>query len=783
MKTIRQMFKKARQRGSALLVSLMVMVGLSLLGLGFVAISETESSISVNQRNATQTLQVAEAGARGVVEWFNNPSWALTVGMMPVNANGIKHERKAEIVTAGGGTYTYTGYYKPKVDDGDPATTEQLICDLPYKPSPEHRFFGVDDKAADIYINRTNAAAFLDTFNSRLFDSTDEGGRVVEILIYAPPVLGPISGNEKTEWPAGSGRFYWNGGTRYGVATIKVTAQKTQPANCTPGVDTPCQLLAQRAVKLVVSEFPFPGPEGPLQSQSGITTNGAFEVHWGKIVSLGDLALKREFTSIPWRDAYKQIQWEYGYDGNTWVPNAADPDKRNFLYELIGKSFEDPWFQARARGNITTDGGSTVDIPAQYDNVDDLEAASGWTAGNAGWSNQMQNQNADAFPLRKNVIFPRIDYKFWKQIATASTGQSGIYYLQFDTATEKFRDRAGNLRTFGEWTNTLVGGREGFFFFDTRDGSNPQRPDGTTITEKLTPAIDLNASDGNPFHMKGFIYINALSFGSQGLNGKTGFYNSPGEPFRDIGYHEVSETTGLLIANADTTPHMVNYTNYQWDYQDLPLATATGGVVTNGGTKNGKFDYVVAQRATQAVDGTDSTTLNNEYYIVPYSNGCNVGTNCSEPHEPYLNIIYPAEFAKQNATTVNTYQVRWQAPGSQTRQPKVFQSDGTTRFDCSTGTPTIDQCTSNTYDELGPLLRLGHQNGDGPILDGVFYNEGGYDSTGNANYYGSVVVRGQATRAGNIDVWFDYRLTKTDKWQERFKNLARVLITSHETDQ
>jgi hypothetical protein len=298
--------------------------------------------------------------------------------------------------------------------------------------------------------------------------------------------------------------------------------------------------------------------------------------------------------------------------------------------------------------------------------------------------------------------------------------------------------------------------------------------------------------------MKGFVYLNALSFGSQGLGGRAGFYNAPGEPFRDIGYHRVNETngtllfnsggtpstTGQLMFNADGTPNLVNYTNYQWDYQDLPLQTAAGGTVSAAGTKNNKFDYVVAERNSQTRDGADSPTpLLNEYFIVPYTNGCNVGVDCSEPHEPYLNIIYPAEFAKQNQTTVNTYQVRWQAPAGQTRQPKVFQADGVSRFDCAVGTPTPDQCTSNGYDDLGPLLRLGHQAGDGPILDGVFYNEGGYDSTGNANYYGSVVVRGAATRAGNVDVWFDYRLTKTDKWQERFKNLARVLITSHETDQ
>src|SRR5438105_7211806 len=80
-------FRRNRRsdRGSALLVSLMVIVGLSLLGLGFVAISETESAIAKNQQNALQTQAIAEAGAKVVVEWFQDPGWAETNAAMPLN--------------------------------------------------------------------------------------------------------------------------------------------------------------------------------------------------------------------------------------------------------------------------------------------------------------------------------------------------------------------------------------------------------------------------------------------------------------------------------------------------------------------------------------------------------------------------------------------------------------------------------------------------------------------------------------------------------------------------
>src|SRR5512144_2337362 len=85
------------EKGSALLVSLMVMVALSLLGLGFVAVSETESAISVNQRNYTQTQAVAELGARMAVEWFQNAEWADRRGILPPNDTSIKTQREFAI--------------------------------------------------------------------------------------------------------------------------------------------------------------------------------------------------------------------------------------------------------------------------------------------------------------------------------------------------------------------------------------------------------------------------------------------------------------------------------------------------------------------------------------------------------------------------------------------------------------------------------------------------------------------------------------------------------------
>src|SRR6266480_2141228 len=120
---IRRLRRNRRSdRGSALLVSLMVIVGLSLLGLGFVAISETESAIAKNQQNALATQAIAEAGAKVVVEWFQDPAWGETQAGLPVNATAPAAMKPTRYVggnpacTAGSpSTCDYAGIYKSDV--------------------------------------------------------------------------------------------------------------------------------------------------------------------------------------------------------------------------------------------------------------------------------------------------------------------------------------------------------------------------------------------------------------------------------------------------------------------------------------------------------------------------------------------------------------------------------------------------------------------------------------------------------------------------------------------
>src|SRR2546423_10360642 len=144
MRRIKRVFRstarRLQQRGSALLASLMVIVGLSLLGLAFVAISETESAISINERNHTQTVALAESGARLVVQWFQDPTKMRNLNLMPLNdVNPATHNFKTQRVNVG----AYSGYYK---------TNSTLLCDLPYGPLDDDKFYGAED-VADVIID------------------------------------------------------------------------------------------------------------------------------------------------------------------------------------------------------------------------------------------------------------------------------------------------------------------------------------------------------------------------------------------------------------------------------------------------------------------------------------------------------------------------------------------------------------------------------------------------------------------------------------------------------
>lgn len=713
-----------RERGSALLVSLMVMVGLSLLGLGYVAVSSTESAISVNERNYAQTLAVAEAGAKVVVQWFQDPEEMLERGLLPENTDDIKTQR---VVGA------YAGMYKAEADE--------ILFDKPFKPESNDRFYGngnLDIDNADIIINEETAADFLTTFNDALFPADFEGGRVTDIRIYAPPIV-----NATDDDP------FFVGGVRYGLATIRVTAQK-RALDPDPADDEPGQLLAERTVKLVVSEWPFPGPQGPIQSNANIDTGGNLRVHWGKVTAQESLSLASAKIAIgmPWFDAWERIHFERGYAADWAKSGASFPDGEDWFYEMLERNIEDPWLEMRSRGPIEELDPDTTPHPYKYDvKTEDILATP--NAGHSSWFQFQDNSAKDGFPDDyREVVFPRIDYTFWKEVAQQGAGQEGVYYL-WPTA-----DAAGcnancytngaATKSFRDWVSVPEGGEAGFFFFDTQNQLNPQ---GQGAPGELAEDVKLS---GGSFQMMGFVYLNVGVFGTTGLAGPEYLLPAPGEPFRDIGYPEVDAAGAVINAAKDAG-------NNRWDYQDL--------------NDNGEFDLFVDQRA--GIVRPSGGAAFDAIAPVAYTAGCNVGVNCSEPHEPYLNILYPATpRTGGTGTGPSPMRFEWEAQGADTQEPTDTDENGDP-VDCAADP---DNCTSNKYNRNGRLMTFE------PVMVGVFYNEGQFDSSGNADYLGSVLINGDVLGNGNAEVWFDERLIKGE-WPPDDIPIPRVYVTAHQTDQ
>ena len=518
------------EQGSALIIATLVTVILALLGLSYLMMAQTESTIAENERNAATAMYVAEAGARLVTGWFNDPT---STGYLVPTVGNVDRTLRVYDNDDNPGTARVQGVSgdatKPIYKDS--TLTTSPIFDRPYRSDNANTFLGVETGAdagfptagPDLVVS----AAHLTTINNTLFPNfpkPDLRARISRIEVYGPP-LATIGGSL----------------TRLGVATIKVTAGVFMY----PGTVNERQ-IATRVVKAVVNEIPVPGPVGPLQSCADMNYTGSFEIHWGTGSALAaatpptNLNVKVA-TGMPYalNDPGTYYSDAVPHTLATW---AADPAINN-------NKVEDPWFKFIAGGSITNLSPATSNpqpYPVAYPGD-----------GQTSHSNIFQNTVINC---------PAFDYNLWKSIAQG--GNRGNYYYSYGdpnpaTNTTNFKlDGQGTPVNFAAATS----GKSGIFFFDTRDGQPPRGLYSDTYpTTNMTPAIAIASSD--PWDgLVGFTYLNTSTFQTTGSGG-IGILRTiipPGEPFDGSGFVNL-EYPGDLTDNYIVRNGTVSHQEF-WDF-------------------------------------------------------------------------------------------------------------------------------------------------------------------------------------------------------------------------
>ncbi|HZI92633.1 MAG TPA: pilus assembly PilX N-terminal domain-containing protein, partial [Patescibacteria group bacterium] len=306
------------ENGSALLISMMVMVILTLLGLSYLFMADTENLIAQNQRDSDQLLFVSETGAKMIKAVFDRPTMGLpsvisTLQFKFLNTYDLRnstyydrtqrlfdHDNDPNTVDVLADGTSGRPYFRQGLTVDPNATAYLSFFEKPYRGNSVVAYMG-SEAGPDMILqsnsldpNTSGTVDILDQLNASLFTDQPNTGRIQRIDIYAPPVI-MVNGVP----------------TRYGIATVKVTAAKFRGMAKVGStwVTTPTsRQMSQRVVKMVLNEAPYPGPGGPLQSCSNLSTNGAFNVHWGATTAILDASIStsavqlqsRAPESIPW---------------------------------------------------------------------------------------------------------------------------------------------------------------------------------------------------------------------------------------------------------------------------------------------------------------------------------------------------------------------------------------------------------------------------------------------------------------------------------------------------
>ncbi len=533
------------ERGSALIIALLVMVVMTLLGIPFLLMGETESLIAENELLAVQAVYAAESGALMVKRWFDRPMAASNLINPPMAAIDFSLRRidadgdpGTAPVLADGSTWPYYKQGRDLDADGD-----DDVFQKPYRSDLFDTLLGTED-GPDMRIDGGFSPAaqdFLNDLSQELFGGYPSGGhraRITRIDVYAPPTL-----EQGGIW------------TRFGVATAKVTAGIYREGGAV-------EPLAERIAKFVLNEMPYRAQElGALHSCGDLTWDQGFTAHWGVATAKDAADLGSDHALIPaslarvpptslWLDSF----WNDENDGLGFDAYKAE------LY-ADNETIDDPWLRF-------VSGQALEGAP----NSDDQPWPFVWTGGALGDDvGQLPNHlgtfdgSHSAYFQNKTVGCPQFPYETWKTIALR--GGLGVHYYAWDLSEHKFRENGmGPALEFRDITDD----QDGLFFFDTIDGLPPEA-DGSN----LTPAI---AVVGGTWGARGFIYLNAVRFQSDVAAGRPVEFRPPGEPFLDSGVSGLYE--GEPFINLDYPTALVGIdSEFKADGSGTPVWNDRGDVI------------------------------------------------------------------------------------------------------------------------------------------------------------------------------------------------------------
>src|SRR5262245_1746061 len=275
-------FKREGERGSAMVIAVLVMAILTLLGVSFLLMADTENKIAENEKLSAQALYFGEGITREAKRWFDRPPYS-TIGdrnlVRPTTAL-MRRDLRVIDIDGPGPTVGFVAdgspgapYYKAGRDiDAD---GNDDIFDKPYRSALLDMLVGTST-GPDIRIDRATdsaTATFLDTLAEKVMPNFPNGAagiraRIKRIDVYAPPYMDTGGGN-------------WQ---RFGMATISARVQILK----NPGTAGEL-LMSERTVVAVLNETPFPGPFGPFHSCDEMNFNGEFRLHWGASTAVGEV--------------------------------------------------------------------------------------------------------------------------------------------------------------------------------------------------------------------------------------------------------------------------------------------------------------------------------------------------------------------------------------------------------------------------------------------------------------------------------------------------------------